>query len=324
MRLMLLRANFAGAAVVALMGAAQHVEQLVALRLLQGVFTGTMTAAQAMVSVCTPIEHSGFTLGALSAAVFSGGMAGSFLGGVLAHVAGYRVTFLAGGAVLLVAGFLVYVGTTEYRPGHGEPPAFPAVRPARAIPAAAFPILAVIGLIAFVRQFDAAFVPLLVQDIHGSMKGVSLWTGSLAAVGGVAGLLAGPVFGRLADRFHPVSVARASALAAGLFMAPQALVHGVAMLFPLRFGSMLFSGGLDPVFQVWLSRVTPEERRGSIFGWSGAARSIGWVIAPLASGWVASAWGTRLVFAASALLFLALVPAVSVTTRGLRAPRSTI
>jgi hypothetical protein len=28
-----------------------------------------------------------------------------------------------------------------------------------------------IGAIAFVRQFDMAFLPLLVQDIHGSLDG---------------------------------------------------------------------------------------------------------------------------------------------------------
>ena len=40
-----------------------------------------------------------------------------------------------------------------------------------------------IGAIAFVRQSDLAFLPLLVQEIHGSLDRVSLWSGALNACG---------------------------------------------------------------------------------------------------------------------------------------------
>ena len=53
-RIMLLRANFAAAIVVALMGTVHSAAALVGLRLFQGVFTGTVAAAQTMVSVQAP------------------------------------------------------------------------------------------------------------------------------------------------------------------------------------------------------------------------------------------------------------------------------
>lgn len=318
-RIMLLRANFAGAVVVALMGLVQSVGTLIVLRLMQGVFTGTMTAAQTMVSVNTPERRSGLALGALSAAVFSGGMVGAFVGGFVADWLGFRHAFLAGGGLLLAAGLLVLFGTSESVDREGdEEDAAARLKPAAREMEAVMPILVLIVAMAFVRQFDSAFLPLLVQEIHGSLRGVSVWTGSLSAAGGVAGLLAGPLLGRLADRISPPRIGKLSALGAGLLMIPQGLTTGFLVLFGARFGTVFCAGGLDPVFQIWLAKITPPERRGLVFGWSGTARSIGWVLAPLVSGVVAADLGIRAVFFTGAVLYIALIPAISFAVKKLQ------
>ena len=318
-RLMLLRANFAGAVVLALMGTIHSVQVLVLLRLLQGVFTGTMTAAQTMVSVSTPSHRSGFALGALTAAMFSGSMVGAFVGGLFADWFGFRGTFFAGAFLLLAAGFLVTFGTTEnfvrYIPeieDEGTP-----VRARWADVGSSLPILVLIMAMAVARQFDQAMLPLLVQDIHGSIDGVSVWTGSLSAFCGIAGLLAAPILGRLADRIPPPKIGKMSALGAGLLLIPQGLAHGFLLLFASRFGMVFCAGGLDPVFQIWLSRVTPEHKRGVVFGWAATARSVGWVIAPLVSGIVASGLGVRSVYFVGGLLFFGLIPVISVVVKKL-------
>jgi DHA1 family multidrug resistance protein-like MFS transporter len=272
-----------------------------------------------MVSVNTPNHRSGFALGALSAAMFSGAMAGSFIGGIFADVFGFRGTFYAGGVLLLSSGLLVALGTTENFVRHipdiedGESP----IRARWADLSAALPILVLIMAMAIARQFDQAMLPLLVQEIPGSIQGVSIWTGSLSAVGGVAGLLAGPILGRLADRIPPPKIGKMSALGAGLLMMPQGLAHGFLLLFASRFGMVFCAGGLDPVFQIWLSRVTPEHKRGAVFGWAATARSIGWVVAPLVSGLVASGLGIRSVFFIGGLLFFCLVPVISAVVKRL-------
>jgi MFS family permease len=71
-----------------------------------------------------------------------------------------------------------------------------------------------------------------------------------------------------------------------------------------------FAGGLEPIFQIWLSKVTAAENRGSTFGWAASARSVGWLGAPLASGIVASVYSIRTIFFIGAVLFFALVPLV--------------
>jgi DHA1 family multidrug resistance protein-like MFS transporter len=316
-RLMLLRANLSAAIILALMGVTDSVIVLVGLRFLQGMLTGTVTAAQAMVSAQTPEHRSGLVLGTLSAAMFSGAMAGALAGGVFAHTFGYRLTFVAAGALLLVATLLVLFGTREefVRPTEKEIEALERDRPPLGRLHGVFPILCLITAMATARQFDLAMLPLLVQEIHGTADGVSLWTGGLFAVGGVAGLLAGVLLGHLSDRMNAARIGQWAALGAGLLMIPQGLAHSFLPLFLSRLGMLFCAGGLDPVLQIWLAKTTPVHRRGMIFGWAGTARSIGWVIAPLVSGALASLVSVRFIYFASSLLFVALIPFIGAIVR---------
>ena len=321
-RMMLLRANIAACLILTLMGLVRNVESLVLLRFVQGIFTGTMSAAQAMVAAAAPRDRTGMALGTLSAAVFSGSLAGVALGGVCAEFLGYRASFFISGGLLLLAALWVLVGTEE--PADAEAGADdPALAPTARAPGwralgAAWPILGLILGINFVRTFDGAWLSLLVQDIHGGLKGAALWTGLLAATGSVAGLLAGPLLGNLADRIPPPRIGKVSALISGLLMIPQALARHLPLLFVTRFGAVFCAGGLDPVFQIWLSKVTPPQRRGAVFGWASSARSLGWLAAALLSGAVAAGVSLRATFLFSGALYLLLIPAISAVVRYLQ------
>lgn len=314
-RMMLLRANLAGAVVIALMGAVSRVEMLVLLRLLQGMFTGTMTAAQTMVAVQAPSHRSGQALGALTAAVFSGSLTGAFAGGIVADLLGYRIAFLVGGGFLLIAALLVAGWTTEEERGAEPASAAPAASLPRREASVILPVLMLFGLLSFVRQFDVSFLPLLVQEIHGGLAGASIRTGALNAAGGIAGMLAALVLGRMADRRSPARMVIALAIGAGLLMAPQAWAGSFGLLFPVRFLMVFCTGGMDPVMQIWLTRITPVQRRGSVFGWAGTMRSLGWFLAPLGSGLVAAHFGIRSIFVVGALLFLLVLPVLRWTER---------
>lgn len=315
-RRMLMRANLAGCGVLLMMAGVHSVEALVALRLLQGVFTGTVTAAQTMVAASTPNHRNGLALGALSAAIFSGTMAGAFFGGWYAHAFGYRATFMAAAGIIFLASVVVMLFTREdFTPPEGPTFAGAAAQLSWRNLGTSLPILALIAIMAGTRQFDMAMMPLLVQDIHGKVDGVSRLTGTLFAVASIGGLLAGPVFGHLADRASPARIARMCAVGGAIMMIPQGLAHVFLTLVPARFGMMFFAGGLDPVFQIWLAKVTPAERQGLAFGWSATARSLGWFIAPLISGLVAATFGLRSVYFVNSALFLMLIPLINVALK---------
>ena len=292
-RIMLIRANFAGCIVMSLMGGVHSPVTLIILRLIQGALTGTMTAAQAFLSGEIPREHRGLAIGGLSAAVFSGSMAGAFIGGFVAQALGYRMAFYCSGILLLIAGMLVLLGTREtVRPrrasssdGRGESQA--AQVRWRDLPRPLWGVLAAISAVAFVRQFDMAFLPLLVQEIHGTLDRVSLWSGALNACGSVAGLLAGLTTGWLSDRLSPLRLVILASLAAAFFSGWQVVVGSFVTLFPVRFGTVFFGGALEPALNAWLAKHVPESRQGVAFGLASTTRSIGWAISPLVGGAVA-------------------------------------
>jgi len=311
-RLMLLRANFGAALVLCAMSLAPNVETLIILRLLQGALAGTMVAAQAMVAAYTPAGRSGMALGSLSAAMYSGGMAGTFLGGMFAEYFGYRPAFFTSAILLIAAGLLIFLGTREdfIRPVSGPAASGKVRKNPLSDLRHVWPILILLIAMGLARQFESSFFPLLIQQILGSLQGAAFWTGTLAAVASGAGFLAGIIFGRLADRFRPPRIAQVSAVIASLFI----IFHGLARTFLFisiaRFGMTFCAGGLDPLFQTWLAKETPSEKRGAVFGWAATARSIGWFMAPIISGLVAAGYGIRAIYFVGAFLYIGLLPLI--------------
>ncbi|MEJ2211214.1 MAG: MFS transporter [Anaerolineae bacterium] len=83
-KMMVQRAMFGGAVVISLMGFVDNVWQLAALRALQGTLTGTVPAATTLVASSAPRERSGYALGLLQMAVWTGASVGPLLGGLVA------------------------------------------------------------------------------------------------------------------------------------------------------------------------------------------------------------------------------------------------
>ena len=106
-KLMLLRATLAGAVILAAMGFVQNAEQLVALRAIQGMLTGVVAAANALVAASAPREKSGESLGLLQMARWTGIALGPLIGGVIGDAFGFRESFWITGILLALAGFAV-------------------------------------------------------------------------------------------------------------------------------------------------------------------------------------------------------------------------
>jgi DHA1 family multidrug resistance protein-like MFS transporter len=316
-RLMLMRAHAGAAVVLSLMSMVHTPSALLALRLAQGAFAGTLTAAQTLAVSIAPGHRSGLALGMMSAAVYSGGMTGAFLGGITAHLFGFRVAYHVAGVLQACCLVLVWLGTSE---AFSRPRIRGWYNPRRLRVhwvhlTSVFPILALFTMTGITRMFDMAFLPLLVQEIHGRLEGASLWTGGLNATGGIAGLCAGLALGYLADRTDRARMVRWAAGGAAGLMVAQGLARSFAVLLPVRFGLVFCAGALEPAIQAWLAERTAEKRRGLIFGWVASARALGWMLAPLISGAVAAAFGLRAIYPVGAVLYLLLVFAALLVLR---------
>src|SRR5207247_11239641 len=79
-KVMVLRAMLVGGLIIALMGLVQNVGQFLILRILQGMFTGTIAAATALVASIVPRERLAASMGQLQTSVHVSSGAGRVLG----------------------------------------------------------------------------------------------------------------------------------------------------------------------------------------------------------------------------------------------------
>lgn len=310
-KIMMLRANFGSAITVGLMAFVPNIHTLILLRFIQGAFTGTVSAAQTLVASYTPDHRQGMALGTMSAALFAGSSLGNWAGGEFANRYGYRGAFIAASVILFLSGLLVAIGIEE----HLAPPTHPRLTkpggPRGEGKGYAGPILFLLAIMAFVARFDSPMLPFLVQNIYGQARGAELWVSRVNVMYCAGAFLAGFIWGWVADRVAPPKMARLCAVATGLTMLPQAFATTFAPLMVARLSMAFFGGGLDPVFQIWLARVTPAEKRGSIFGWAVTVKSIGWGIGPLLSVAVAVAsHEVRYCFLVASILYILLIPVI--------------
>jgi DHA1 family multidrug resistance protein-like MFS transporter len=306
-RLMLLRANTAAAVIVFAMGFVRNVEQLIVLRVLQGIFTGTVSASLTLVATTTPSERHGVALGVLQSAMIVGWMAGSAVGGLLADHLGYAHTIRWGGALLLASALIVLVLVRE----HFVPPAAAARGRRGSHFEGAMPVLLLFLGVALARRFDATLVPLFVQELNGGvLTGAATLMGQMTAVCSAAAAVSSLVFGWLVDRWRPAALAAGAALCGGCLAALQYGVHGFAGLVLLRAAMALTMGGLEPAFRVWLTRTTSQERRGQLMGYSVSATNLGWMVASLSSASLATVTGLRPIFLVEGALLVAMLPMI--------------
>ncbi|MBM3984293.1 MAG: multidrug efflux MFS transporter, partial [Planctomycetes bacterium] len=107
---MMVRANLAITLFVGLMAFARTPGQLLALRLLQGVFSGFIAPSITLVSVSTPLQRQGHVTGLLATAVVAGSLVGPTLGGLVADHAGFAAVFAGCAALSSLAAALVAWG----------------------------------------------------------------------------------------------------------------------------------------------------------------------------------------------------------------------
>lgn len=298
-KLMVLRAMVAGSLTIGLMALATSPWQLFVLRLVEGGFTGTVTASTTLAASTVPRERLGFGLGLMQMAVFSGSAVGPLIGGVLADQIGYRATFVLAGSLLLVSALLVAFLVEERfeppprRAGHGETGG----ETWRLLLAPA--LLGIVVSLFALRAASMALqpiVPLLVAQLARGSSAVNSLAGLAMGVSGMTSAVASVGLGRLSDRVgqRPLLIA-SGALAAATFL-PLGLTTQVWQVIVLQALFGIASGGMLPTANALVARLTPEGRRGTIYGFTTTASSLGAFVGPLVGTALAAALGLHAPF----------------------------
>ena len=303
-KLMLFRATFANGLIFPLMAFVPNFTMLIVIRSLASVFSGTATAAQALVVSSTPEKHQGFALGLLSSALWSGNMFGFLMGGTLVEYLGYKTAFIACGG-LYVAAYLILLPVKE---NFVRQPAAEKTKKWKlsSIPTGAVVLFALLFLVGMIRNFENPYFSLKVDDLCNGVKS-AFWTGQLSAVAALGGIFAGLIFGRLADRLPAGYLLVPAISLSGLFLFGQGASQSLWQLAVARFCGYMMAGGIEPVLNVMLSRITPGERRASAFGVATFMRMSGFMLSTVASGAAAYYSGITGVFYTAGVLYFALL-----------------
>jgi DHA1 family multidrug resistance protein-like MFS transporter len=307
-KLMVERAMFGGAVLLGLMAFVRSAEELVLLRTVQGLITGTIGAANALVAAVVPRERTGYAMGLLQVGIGAGVGLGPIIGGALADAFGYRVAFYATSALLAIAGVIVAFGVEE----HFVPPEKSGERQAgfwkewRQILSApgVLATYALRFLDSLARMAFIPILPLVAMELLAEAAGVNSFTGLVIGAASAAAAAFSVFFGRLGDRTGQRRIVIGCALAGCLAFLLQVWAGSGWQFILLQVLAGTAHGGIITGVSALLARYTQCGEEGAVYGLDNSINSGARALAPMIGVSVAMWLGLRAVFGAISLLYL--------------------
>jgi DHA1 family multidrug resistance protein-like MFS transporter len=314
-KLMVQRAMFGGAFVIAAMGFVQNVQQLVILRVIQGMLTGTVPAATTLVASSAPRDRSGYALGLLQMAVWTGASIGPLVGGVLADTWGYRVAFLVTGSMLFLAGLTVWRFVEEdftpptrddSDPESGFFYGLKLVVKNRSL----LSLFTIRAIVRMATRLMGPILPLFIQSLVPPTARVASITGLISGVRAATGAVGAVTLGRASDRLGYRRVLLVCASGVALIYIPHFFVTNPWQLLVLQGTLGLVMSGVLASISALMANLAPEGRQGAVYGLDASVVAMANAIGPMLGATVAATLGLRAPFMlAAALFFLATVMA---------------
>ncbi|HFU4174553.1 TPA: multidrug efflux MFS transporter [Streptococcus suis] len=302
---MMVRAAFVMIFTMGGMAFVPNVFWLLVLRVLNGVFTGYIPNATALIASQVPKDKTGYALGTLSTGAVAGNLIGPTLGGVLAEMFGVHTVFLLVG--LLYA--IVVILTVFYIREDFVPIKKSDALPVKEVFAQVKDRKIIVGLFVTSMVIIAAaqaVVPILTLYVRhlGQTDNLLFVAGFIISLPGMASLATSGYLGKLGDRIGNHRL---------LLMAlTYSLLINVFCVFaenPFQLGLLRFlygfgTGALLPSVNSLLTKLTPKEGISRIFAYNQLFNNLGSVVGPMMGSAVAAHMGYDWVFYLSSGLVL--------------------
>lgn len=287
---MIIRASFLLAITYFLGGIVRTPFELFLVRAFQGIASGLWPACLVMMSACVPKNKIGISMGLMQSANICGGIIGPLLGGILATAFGMRNSFYVGAVALS----LITVTTILFIK---EPPVAPEkeINKAQNTSYLSFIkdkdiliLLLCVCMTNLVILQIQPIVSLYVQQLsHNSDKAVLL-TGFIMSLGGIAGALASPLWGKTGQKVGFYKTITLAFISAGLLMSLQGVPNSLVLFGLMQFLCGLGFSGIFPSANSILVLLTPPSSRGMWFGSLFSAQMIGGALGPVIGGVIVS------------------------------------
>lgn len=279
--------------------------QLLALRIGQGLLTGYIPGAIALVGTNTPKKKVGYALALMSTAGASGSIMGPLLGGGLAELLGNRWAFASGGFLSLLSTLLVvfWVKEEKFTPSKEKGSVLKDIR----VAAANKPFMAVL-LLTIVTGCSIMTIepvlPLHILNLSGSSDNTALLAGIVFSLPGIASIIFAAYWGRLSDNIGFRTVLMIGLLGGGIGMIAQAMFDGIWGFSGIRFIYGIFFCSVFPALNGLVVELTPDDFRGRAFGLHQTAIQIGAMLGPLAGGVIGGFFPVEMVFLLTGIMLL--------------------
>ena len=300
-KLMVQRAMFGGAVTLTAMGFAQDVWQLAVLRALQGMLTGTVVAATTLVASSTPRERSGYALGLLQMAIWSGASVGPLLGGLVADTWGYRAAFWVTGFLLFLAGLTVWRFVQEdfQPPTHDKDRSGGGFWEGVRLVIHQRPLLSLFS-IRFIMRMGVRLIgpvlPLFVQSLVPPTARLATITGLISGAQAGASAIGAVTLGRASDRIGYRRVLLACTAAGAILYVPQFFVTTPWQLLILQGAVGLVMSGVLASTSALFANLAPEGRQGAVYGVDASVVSAANAVGPMLGASIAATVGLRAPF----------------------------
>ena len=298
---MMIRAGLAMTITMGGLAFVPNIYWLLFLRLLNGVFTGFVPNATALIASQVPKDKSGAALGTLSTGVVAGTLTGPFVGGFIAEVFGIRNVFLLVGSFLFLAAILtIFFIKEDFQPVAKEK----AIPTKEVFSSFKYPRLLVnLFLTSFVIQFSAQSIgPILalyVRDL-GQTENLLFVSGLIVSSMGFSSMMSAGILGKLGDKVGNHRLLVAAQIYSVIIYLLCAHATSPLQLGLYRFLFGLGTGALIPGVNALLSKLTPKSGISRIFAFNQVFFYLGGVIGPMAGSAVAGYLGYHAVFYATA------------------------
>ncbi|HFI0144123.1 TPA: multidrug efflux MFS transporter [Streptococcus suis] len=302
---MMVRAAFAMIFTMGGMAFVPNVFWLIVLRVLNGMFTGYIPNATALIASQVPKDKTGYALGTLSTGAVAGNLIGPTLGGFLAELVGVHAVFLLVGLLYaLVVVLTIFQIREDFTPLKKEDQLTISEVFARVKDRQMLVGLFVTSMVIIAAA--QAVVPILTLYVRhlGQTDNLLFVAGFIISLPGMASLVTSGYLGKLGDK-----IGNHRLLLLALFYSLLINVLCVFAQNPFQLGLLRFlygfgTGALLPSVNSLLTKLTPKEGISRIFSYNQIFNNMGSVIGPMLGSAVAANMGYDWVFYLSSGLVL--------------------
>jgi DHA1 family multidrug resistance protein-like MFS transporter len=302
---MVLRSLISYVILIALMAFCTNVWELLALRVLLGVFSGFSSFALAVLTVTVPKDRVSQAIGTLQSVQFAASAMGPIFGGTLADTFGLRNTFFvsAGFSVLATIAFIWLFDAAHDRTAIPSRKDRASVRSLAAFPGF-LAIMVTLFSVNFVERTFGPLIPLYVRQLHAPERFLATIAGAVVTIGAFSAAIAATTMGRLSRWRSPRSLLLLTLTGGCLMLIPITFAQQWWQLLICRPFLDLFIGGNTTLTYAIAARALPAQWKLTAFGALGGLAMIGGAAAPFVSGAVTDATHSlRTIFALDAVLY---------------------